>query len=291
MFERTPLFAESWNVAWRKRPTASLLEDRETPFFVIRNSVRYWAADPFLFEYEGQCYVFAELYDYIARKGAIGYCKWNGKCFGRWKKVIVENYHLSYPYIFERDGTVYIMPESGVNRDLHVYRAVQFPDTWERSSVIRENVVYGDTTPFCWEQHTYALTYDVEDPKDYKMILLDLEGSGKDCSIQADEPELRRPAGKHFIYCGKHVRPAQNCEGDYGKGLLFYQYSLVQGAYSEKRIAEVTPRDLCYSKKMVLDGLHTYNATDSFEVVDIKTRRLNLLNLISRVIGKLRGAL
>ena len=31
MLERTPLFAESWNIAWRNRPVASLLEDRGTP--------------------------------------------------------------------------------------------------------------------------------------------------------------------------------------------------------------------------------------------------------------------
>lgn len=104
MLERTPLFAESWNIAWRNRPVASLLEDRGTPFIILKNSFRYWAADPFIFNYNGELYIFAELYDYITRKGVIGYCKWNGVRFGRWKKVIEEDYHLSYPYIFERDG-------------------------------------------------------------------------------------------------------------------------------------------------------------------------------------------
>ena len=291
MLERTPLFAESWNIAWRNRPVASLLEDRGTPFIILKNSFRYWAADPFIFNYNGGLYIFAELYDYIKRKGVIGYCKWNGVRFGRWKKVIEEDYHLSYPYIFEHDGDVYVMPESGAKGDLHLYRAVAFPDKWEASTILRENVIFGDTTPFIWKQHTYALTYDVSDSEEYKLMLLDLQNSENDCAVQVGDPELRRPAGKHFLYSGMHIRPAQNCRGDYGKGLLFYQYSVVHGLFSEKCIDMISPQDLHYSRRIVLDGLHTYNATESFEVIDIKTRRLNLLNLASRIVGKLRRSL
>ena len=32
MFERTALFAESWNVAWRKINRESILTDKITPF-------------------------------------------------------------------------------------------------------------------------------------------------------------------------------------------------------------------------------------------------------------------
>ena len=41
MLERTPLFAESWNVAWRKKPTGSLLTDFNTTFNVIDNDRNY----------------------------------------------------------------------------------------------------------------------------------------------------------------------------------------------------------------------------------------------------------
>lgn len=43
------------------------------------------------------------------------------------------------------------MPESGADHSLYLYRAVQFPDEWEKLNLIRENVVYGDTTPFKWK--------------------------------------------------------------------------------------------------------------------------------------------
>lgn len=42
MFEKTPLFAESWNVAFRNRPSGTIFDDQKTPFTVIPNSFRYW---------------------------------------------------------------------------------------------------------------------------------------------------------------------------------------------------------------------------------------------------------
>ena len=90
------LFSESWNVAWRKKGTGSLLHDKKSIFHVIRNPIRYWAADPFLFESKGKHYIFAELYDYVKRRGTIGYYSFDQK---KWISVIKEDYHLSYPYL------------------------------------------------------------------------------------------------------------------------------------------------------------------------------------------------
>ena len=57
--------------------------------------------------------------------------------------------------------------------------------------------------------------------------------------------------------------------------------------YSEEEIQRVFPEDLSYSQEIYLDGMHTYNRLDKYEVIDVKTRRFNLLNLASRIIGKL----
>ena len=49
MLEKSKLFAESWNVAWRKKAPGEILDDLNTEFKVIKNGFRYWAADPFVF--------------------------------------------------------------------------------------------------------------------------------------------------------------------------------------------------------------------------------------------------
>lgn len=131
-----------YRVAFRKKGKHALLTDAVTPFKAIRNNWRYWVADPFVFEYDGETYIFAELFDYLRRRGVIGYSKLgsNGN-FSRWKEIIVEPYHMSYPQIFEYDGEIYIVPETGSGRTLDMYRAVDFPDKWEKSVNLAKDVV------------------------------------------------------------------------------------------------------------------------------------------------------
>ena len=290
MFERTGLYAESWNVAWRKKKTGSILNDFVTPFQIVKNNFKYWAADPFLFQYDDDFYIFAELYDYVECRGGLGYCKWNGKTFGKWKKVISESYHLSYPFIFDKDGQIYIMPESGASQTLYLYRAVDFPDKWEKMNVLRKDVVYGDTSLFEWGGRTYALTYNVRDSKEYKLVLLDMKDEINDCTIDSMYPsEHLRPAGKMFCWEGRCLRPAQNCTNDYGEGLIFYEYNIdIKGSYTEDVVQGIMPKQLTFSKNILLDGMHTYNSMNGFEVIDIKTRRFNLLNFVFRIINKFR---
>lgn len=289
MLERTSLFAESWNVAWRKKSSGNILSDKNTPFNIIKNGFRYWAADPFLFEYQNKKYIFAELYDYIHCRGSLGYCTLDENRRSKWKQIILEDYHLSYPYIVKRGNNIFIIPESGSAQFLYVYKAVQFPDKWEKVKILRENVQYGDTTPFLWKNHPYALTYDVKDPEKYRLVMLDLENASHDKMLPYEDVQFRRPAGKFFVEKKRMIRPAQNCKNDYGEGLVFYECGInSSGEYWENEIQRIVPSDLKFSCQILINGMHTYNSTDTFEIIDIKTRRFNILNFIFRIISKLR---
>ena len=46
-----------YRVAFRKKGKHALLTDAVTPFKAIRNNWRYWVADPFVFEYDGETYI------------------------------------------------------------------------------------------------------------------------------------------------------------------------------------------------------------------------------------------
>lgn len=288
MFERTSLFAESWNVAWRKKPSGSILSDKTTMFNIIKNSNDFWAADPFLFSYNGDTYIFAELYDYKLCRGCIGFCKWNGNTFGKWEKVITENYHLSYPFIFEENNEIFIIPESGADKSLYLYRAVDFPYKWERCKTIKTGVIYGDTTLFRYEGKCYALAYDVSSDI-YALELISFNKGFESKPITDNENvNLKRPAGKIFFINDEMMRPAQKCINNYGEGLVFYKICFNNGKYVENKVKTVLPNEFDFSKKIILDGMHTYNSNNEFEIIDLKTRRFNLLNFISRIINKIR---
>lgn len=288
--KNTPLYAESWNVAFREKPAGTILQDTQTPFTVIRNSFRYWAADPFIIEQAGKVYIFAELYDYILRRGVLGFCELADGKAAKWQPIIREDYHLSYPCLMESERKLYLMPESGEGEVLAVYEATHFPDRWEKRTVLRDNVKFADTTPIPCKSKHWALTHQVNDPEHPLLTLIDLDGQLGDTPVSDAVPLRSRPAGHFFENDGKQIRPAQlslDTGAGYGKGLVFCECQLDESfSYNEKEINVIFPEDLKYDTPIFLDGMHTYNASQHYEVIDIKTRRFNILNFVMRIAGK-----
>lgn len=265
------------------------MEDRESPFTIIGNPVWGWAADPFPVEHEGQTYIFAELYNYVQRRGWLGYCKVTGNKAGKWKVIIKEPYHLSYPCIFKKDGRIYMMPESGEGKELAIYEAVQFPDRWEKRRVLRSDVELADTTPL--GVGTLALSHYVKDAYHPQLLLIDLAGEKPDRTV--DRESFRsRPGGYPFVHQGQNIRPAQlsdDCGLGYGKGLIFCRWQVDGNLdYQEQELCMLQPHDLRFSRKMDLIGLHTYNAGAGYEVVDVKTKRMNPIDRFAVLLSRMK---
>lgn len=49
--------------------------------------------------------------------------------------VLTEDWHLSYPFVFEHEGDIFMMPEGSRSGQLKLYRAVDFPNEWEVEQV------------------------------------------------------------------------------------------------------------------------------------------------------------
>jgi hypothetical protein len=284
------LFAESWNVAYRIKQNGLLLSDIDTTFKVIKNSYCYWAADPFIINYNGETYIFAELYDYIHRKGIIGYTKFENGSFKKWYPIIREDYHLSFPFIFQYDGEIYIMPESSSNNSLYLYKATDFPSVWEKQDNLLDNIKIVDTVPFRYNGNLYAFTLRLNNEDNNTMHIIKFDDFGaifEEKSISRDD-SVTRMAGKVIKNVSTMIRVSQNCEYDYGTGIVFSEFHFDEdNNYKEKVLKNISYRDVMLDRKMFVNGLHTYNFNDDFEVIDIKTKRFNIINLVSRIIGKI----
>ena len=81
------LFNPEWTIAYRKRGDKLLFEEngRNEAFIPLKNSLRYWCADPFLVEWNGHEYLFFERWDRYRRKGIIAYRE---EVNGKWGKAI-----------------------------------------------------------------------------------------------------------------------------------------------------------------------------------------------------------
>lgn len=283
----TPIFAESWSVAYRRKTPGSILSDRETPFSVIPNDPHYWAADPMVFQHDGKTYIFAELYDYSLFRGIIGVSEFDGEKFGKWTPVLTEPTHLSYPFLFRLGDEICMIPENRYGHVLSVYRAVDFPYTWERCKIIRDDVEWVDTTLIPDGKEFWGYTESMTQPMTDLRLRLDSELNLLSCEPVRDGADnCHRCGGPMFMHEGKLVWVTQDCVEDYGQALFFRFCDPKTG--QEESVVRLTPHQLRLDQRLSLDGMHTYSAAGDFEVIDLKTRRLVWRNFYYRLTGKIR---
>ncbi len=273
---------EEWTMAIRKRGEKLLFEEggENKEFIIIPNSKRYWCADPFLINKDGKEYVFFEMYDRWKEKGLVGYREIIAdNKFSKIKTALECPYHLSYPNIFEKDGEVYFMPESYMAEEIAVFRAVSFPDKWEKCHILMEKIVAVDTT---FADENYALAKQGDGA-----ILLKVQGEKlvktENNPVETDE-HVARCGGKIFNFKGDRIRPAQDCVGGYGMGIHFRKIvKCDETAFEEETIRKIEVKDIKHNGKRVYDGIHTYNFDENYEIVDLKiAKAYHFINVISR---------
>lgn len=276
-------FEEYWNIGFRRysENDSVITNTGGTDFDVLKATKRFWYADPFLFEHENRTYLFVEMFDNKTEIGIIGCSEYVDGKFTQPVPVLQESFHLSYPYVFEKDGEIFMMPETHEDNCIQLYKAVNFPDKWEKHHVIVKGENFVDTVIF----KDMLLTSKVTDPVNMvtRLELYDFN-SGEQLSPfpASEENQLKRGAGQIFESNGKAIRPAQNCENAfYGGGIIFYEIEdSADGKYSEKEIGRITPKNISTSNGLEYTGTHTYARTSSLEVVDIKRSRINIRRLL-----------
>ena len=282
---------EKWSIAYRKRMGAdTLINNTATAFIPIPNTWRYWAADPFLLEHQGNTYLFAELYDRTALRGVIGCCQLTDSGAGKWQIIINEPFHLSYPFVFSRNGQVYMIPESFRSGKLLLYRAVDFPFHWEQVRTLADMTAV-DSTVIHANGKDYLLTFRITDGQ-AELVLLDLDPDFVPTNpriLSEKEAPNVRPAGNSFLWEGQLVRPTQNCINGYGCGLNFARITRLEGQdYQETIFLKLLPSDVAIRGKTTPEGIHTYNVTEQYEVIDFKEYEFGLVCKLARAIQLLR---
>ncbi len=281
-----------WNIAVRRSTAGSILENQNECFELIPNSWRSWAADPFILERNGTVYVFAELFDYIKQRGRIGYTYWKNGRWQSWKVVIDEPFHMSYPNVFEYNGELYMVPETSADRTLRLYKAISFPDKWKLERILAENVAFVDTTFFGENSDICAITTDITDPTAHCDWLLRLDADWNLLSMEEIKEKrtvYSRCAGNILSWKDRKVRVSQNCDGHYGKALIFSEFqeeNVVNGL--GKILKQLSPWDIAVDKKKKWTGMHTYNTTQHYEVVDMERNHFTPVGFCGRLWNKAR---
>jgi len=212
----------------------------------------FWA-DPNIHEHQGRCYVFCEEYSHRTGKGsvvlfAIGE---DGKWPDKPLPILETPYHLSYPFVFTHGGQIHMMVECSTERRVESYRCVEFPHRWEGPTVLLDNISAVDATLHEQDGRWWMFANMVENegamPWDELFLFHTADPFGGKWTPHPLNPivsDVRRarPAGRLFWQDGKLVRPAQNCAGGYGRGIVFnHVLKLNETEYEECPIAQIQP--------------------------------------------------
>jgi hypothetical protein len=170
-----------------------------------------------------------------------------------------------------------MIPETGQNNAIELYRSAHFPDRWEFAGTLVDGVYAVDAT-LLKHQDRWWLFATIESD----------EGSTWDTlhAYYADRPtsdrwtphplnplvkdiNLARPAGRIFLDGGSLIRPSQDCSVRYGYATNFNRIiKLTETEYAEVREHGFVPPD----HGGVL-AIHTFNSDAGLTAIDAKILR------------------
>ncbi|KAL9388450.1 hypothetical protein Peur_017055 [Populus x canadensis] len=207
-----------------------------------------FVADPFLYVQGDTLFLFYETKNSITSQGDIGVAKSIDKG-ATWQQLGIaldEDWHLSYPYVFNYLGQIYMMPESSQKGDLRLYRALNFPLQWTLDKVLIKNPL--------------ADSFIINRAGEYWLFGSDHSGVGTRKNGQLEiwysssplgpwKPHKNNPiynvdksvgarnGGRPFVYDGNLYRVGQDCGETYGRRVRIFKVEvLTKDDYKEVEV-------------------------------------------------------
>jgi len=269
---------EQWILLYRFGEELSL--QPETFTAIVPPADRFWA-DPHVVRCEGRYYIFIEECPFATGKGHISVLALDTDgSYGTPEPVLVRDYHLSYPYIFEHDGTFYMVPESEANRTVDLYRCVLFPTQWQWVTTLISDIAATDATVFEHDGRwwMFANVVDVEGAAFseelylYHSELLAGPWRPHQKNPLISDARRARPGGGVIRRNGGLYRPAQDCSVRYGFGIRLHEITtLTPSEYAESEVASIMP---VWDRRII--ATHTLSYTPGLTVIDALRPRLKL---------------
>lgn len=239
---------------------------------------RFWA-DPFIIKKEDKYFIYIEELIYKENRGKISVIEMDSD--GNYSKpevVLETDYHLSYPFLIEDSGELYMLPETQENKTIELYKCVEFPNKWKLEKILFQNIKAVDSTIIKYNDKYWLFTNLTEYNGEHLINELCLFYSdnllGDSWTNHPHNPistdhTYSRPAGNIFMHENKLLRPSQNCSKHYGYGIQMQEIvKLTETEYQEKNIESIYP-----NWDIDLLSTHTFNTMDNLTFIDAKISR------------------
>lgn len=244
-------------------------------------------ADPFLTNYFGEPYLFFEEWIDTCKKGRISYInikdvRTHPKNAAFYVQPALDiDTHLSFPYLFEYQGELYMVPENYHSGSVSFYKNKANPGAWEKIATPLPNFPGIDTIVFPYMNYWWMIStkFDESIHRDNReeLYIWYAKNPFADWHAHPLNPityngPIARAAGAPFTtHEGKIYRPVQDCTKCYGGSIILMEITkLTCTEFSEnpvQTIAPIPPYD---------EALHTYSAVGNLAVVDGIRGRLDI---------------
>ena len=281
---RRHFFEEYWEIIFKTKNKK----------FKIKPKKGHWYADPFPIKNNDKIYLFFEDFNKKEGIGCISFVElYRNNKVSKPKIALKENFHLSYPHVFEYEGCYYMIPESKENNSIRLYKAKEFPYKWDYVKTLISDIKAVDSTILFHGNKVWLFT-NIENhgastwEELYIFYSNDIFGDWEPHPLNPVISNVcsSRPAGNLYKNAnGEIFRPNQDCSITYGYATNISQITkLNEQEYEETIIQNIHPKKLGNYR-----GTHTYNKIDNIEFYDakklIKNKKYNFTKLFKKTIA------
>ncbi|MDV6332305.1 hypothetical protein [Asticcacaulis sp. 201] len=291
-----------WHVGFLNRPITDLM----VPGALAKSAITWlplpgsfqFIADPFGIKTDEGLTIFVEYFDYRIKRGEIHYYSYDttGALTAR-GDALVTPFHLSYPYLIQDDGVLYMLPEAHKSGVLTLYRCDHFPDRWTPVATLLDVPAIDATV--VRHDGRWWMFYALPGPDGRAMRELHIayadalmgpwrQHAGNPVRIGY---ESSRPGGNAFVHNGKLHLPMQDCVAHYGAAMNILRIdTLTPERFDAEPVGRLTAEGLMAG---YTDGIHTLGGFGNTTFIDVKrietsakAHWIKLQHKLNRALGK-----
>ena len=282
-----------WNVGYYEEGLERLLTDKHPKIHWAKKRITdRWFADPFILDVtDNEIIILAEEYCYNVRRGRLARVVFDRHTYEEKYFTIILDLptHLSFPFIFRKNGKVYVMPENSASGHSTLY---EYDDSSQSLAALHHisEEPFTDATVFQVGGTSWLWTTMTPDPNGKILSIYEFDNMnfkvGNRNSVISFPTNTARNAGECFEVNGQLYRPAQDCTACYGHGVVIQEVKYLNGKWQFNDINSFYPNSFKYNQ-----GIHTLNHYKGLVVFDTRGYRNpvigRMLTFLFRLVGRI----
>ena len=259
------IYEQHWTIGFIEQPLSDIVQDKPLEIRYVKNMPKEcWFADPFILDYDDSIIqLLVEEFNYAIRKGRIAKVLIDRNSYAviGYKVVLELQSHLSFPFIYRNEGRVFVCPENSASGSWNMYEYNKDGDTLTFIKRLSElpltDAIFTSRVGNPLIFSTYIPVQNGDTLSVFNMV-------GQKTKAITFKSNIGRNAGDWFNIGTSVYRPAQDCNGDYGKAIIIQSVENNGDDFTfldVRRIESTNPK--------FTTGCHTFNNYRDLTVVDV----------------------